>query len=328
MPIAILSLAFFAAALCALVMGFAIQRGATCTVAAVHEVLAEGSARRLLGLIEAAIWVAGGLVLAQALHVLPPLASGHDVSRWTFIGAVLLGLGAYVNGACVLGAIARFGSGEWVYLVTPVGFYLGCLAAAAVMGPTEPATSALPPLLAATPVIAVPVTAFVAWRIGDAWRRRERMSSPGWHRRMAVKIWSPHAATTVIALTFIAMLLLVGAWAYTDVLAELARGMAASVASRVVLAVALLIGAVIGARTGGEFRSKRCRGLPLLRCAAGGTLMGGGSVLLPGGNDTLVLLGMPLGWPFAWLAFATMCLTVAGVHLLVRTFATSPSEAG
>ena len=35
-------------------------------------------------------------------------------------------------------------------------------------------------------------------------------------------------ATTVIGVTFVVMLLLSGAWAYTDVLAELARGMAAS----------------------------------------------------------------------------------------------------
>lgn len=47
--------------------------------------------------------------------------------RWTAPGAVLLGLGASLNRACVLGAIARVGSGEWAYLATAFGFYLGCL---------------------------------------------------------------------------------------------------------------------------------------------------------------------------------------------------------
>jgi hypothetical protein len=39
MDIMIRGLAFVAAALCAAVMGFAIQRGATCTVAAVDQVV-------------------------------------------------------------------------------------------------------------------------------------------------------------------------------------------------------------------------------------------------------------------------------------------------
>lgn len=40
-------------------------------------------------------------------------------------------------------------------------------------------------------------------------------------------------------------------------------------------------------------------------------LMGWGSPLIPGGNDGLILLGMPLLWPFAWCAFATMCVVIA-----------------
>jgi len=52
-------------------MGFAIQRGATCAVVAVEEVIAQRSARRLAAMAEASLWVAGGLVVAQAagLHV-------------------------------------------------------------------------------------------------------------------------------------------------------------------------------------------------------------------------------------------------------------------
>ena len=58
MPIVVASLAFVVAVLCAGVMGYAIQRGATCTVAAVDELVTQRTSRRLLGLVEAAIWVA------------------------------------------------------------------------------------------------------------------------------------------------------------------------------------------------------------------------------------------------------------------------------
>ena len=134
MPIVLSSLAFLVAALCAGVMGYAIQRGATCTVAAVDEVVTQRTFARLLSLLEAALWVAGGLVVAEALHVLPKMPAGYAVSGWTVIGGALLGLGAYINGACVFGAIARFGSGEWAYLLTPLGFYLGCASVGAVFG--------------------------------------------------------------------------------------------------------------------------------------------------------------------------------------------------
>ena len=125
METVLVSVAFLVAALCAGVMGYAIQRGASCTVAAVDEVLTQRTFGRLLSLLEAALWVAGGLAVAAALHVLPRMPPGFAVSVWTVGGGVLLGLGAYVNGACVFGAIARFGSGEWAYIFTPVGFYLG-----------------------------------------------------------------------------------------------------------------------------------------------------------------------------------------------------------
>ena len=93
---------------------------------------------RLLSLLEAALWVAGGLIVAQALQLLPRMPAGYAISGWTAIGGALLGLGAYINGACVFGSIARFGSGEWAYVVTPIGFYLGCLSVVPLFGVPMP----------------------------------------------------------------------------------------------------------------------------------------------------------------------------------------------
>ena len=104
---------------------------------------------------------------------------------------------------------------------------------------------------------------FVAWRVAAAAvaGRRDgarlapaRASMPG-----SARVWSPHGATTVIGITFFVMLMLVGAWAYTDVLAELARGMAAASAARSLLALALLLGAVLGGWTAGRFQQHAAR---------------------------------------------------------------------
>ena len=124
----------------------------------------------------------------------------------------------------------------------------------------------------------------------------------------------------MIGLTFLAMLLLVGAWAYTDALASLARGMTASLAARLALAVALLAGAIWGGWTAGRFRATRISAAALLRCTAGGALMGAGTLLIPGSNDGLILVGMPLLWPYAWVGFATMCAAIGLARLASSHF--------
>lgn len=309
------SVAFAVAALAAGAMGFAIQRGATCTVAAVDELVRTHRATRLASLVEASVWVAGGLVIAQALHLLPTMPRGYPAAVPTVLGGALLGFGAYVNRACVFGAVARLGSGEWAYAITPVGFYAGCLTAVTLVHAAPAKLSHGSPILAASPWLAAAFAAFFVWRLLAVSRRaltEARIDGP----RSVVRLWSPHTATIVIGVTFFVTLLLAGAWAYTDVLAELARGMAADLAARTLLLVALFAGALVGGVSAGRFRSARVSVAQLARCFAGGALMGCGSLLIPGGNDGLILVGMPLLWPYAWIAFATMCATIGGAMLL------------
>jgi Sulphur transport len=314
MEIVLTSLAFMAAALCAGVMGYAIQRGGTCTVAAVEEVVDKRRFNRLTALAEASLWVAGGLVLAQSLDLLGQTPAGYAVSQWTVVGGALLGLGAWVNRACVFGAIARFGSGEWAYVATPIGFYVGCVSVGIVFAPPAPHK-----LAEGSPVLqaswaALPIVAFAAWRL---MRLLYGVRSVASARDVVSRVWSPHAATIVIGIAFVFMLLLVGSWAYTEALADLARGMSMSLVAKIVLLLALFLGALWGGWTAGRFRSTRVSTAQLLRCFAGGVLMGWGSLLIPGANDGLILIGMPLLWPYAWLAFLTMCVSI-GAALLAQ----------
>lgn len=328
--IVLASLAFAVAFACAALMGFAIQRGATCTVAAVDEVLTRGTTRRLTSLVEASVWVAGGLLVAQALGLLPRMPPGYALSGWTIAGAVLLGLGAFVDRACVFGAIARLGSGEWAYALTPVGYYLGCLTVGTVFAPAPPTRlDATSPVLQAPAGLTLVFVAFAAWRLlrplaaldGAPATLRERLV-----HGLRARLWTPHAATTVIGVTFVVMLLCVGAWAYTDALAELARGMAASLPARTLLLLALLGGAAWGGWTAGRWRATPPSLAQALRCLAGGALMGWGTLLIPGSNDGLILIGMPLLWPYAWVAFATMCVSIGAAQWLLRR-RTAPATA-
>jgi len=306
MDIMIRGLAFSVAALCAALMGFAIQRGATCTVAAVDQVVNQRKVGRLVALGEASLWVCAGLLAAHSLHLAMRWPTGHALTVRTLAGAVLLGLGAFVNRACVFGAIARFGSGEWVYALTPAGFYLGSLLGTRLEVSEAPARlTGGADVLASSPVAWIVVAAFV-WRVGSAC-----LHGPAALRQLVTaRLWSPHAATSVIGIVFVVMLLLVGAWAYTDALADLAHGMTQGLAGRLLLAVCLLAGATVGGWTAGRFRSLRIDASSAVRCLAGGALMGWGSLLIPGSNDGLILVGLPMLWPYAWAAFLTMCFSI------------------
>jgi len=306
---------FFALALaCAATMGLAIQRGATCMVAAVDELLSGAPPRRLVALAEAAVWVGAGILLLRMLGVSMFDTTGYRLAPWTLAGAALLGLGAVVNGACVFGALARLGSGEWAYAATPLGFFVGCLSADALFGHATPQELRGPsPLLSAPAWVAWLAAAGLLLRV--VWAIKALTVRRDVPRRAA---WSPHAAPMVISMTFQAMAVLAGAWAFTDVLADVARGMAQSVGARVALAVALVAGAVGGGALAGLLRPVVPSTTAISRCFIGGLMMGWGSLLVPGGNDGLLLLAMPSLWPYAWAAFVAMCLSIAVGLTIVR----------
>jgi Sulphur transport len=305
MRVVIASFPFLLAAVCAALMGFAIQRGATCTVAAVGEVVQKGTTRKIRALAETALWVAGGLLTARALGFLPKVPGGFSLSFWTFVGAALLGVGAYVNQACVFGSVARLGSGQWAFALTPVGFYLGAVTAPLVFSQMMPVpletlsmSSALPYWLA--PIFGV----YALWRIVHI-GQNARLGGRGLGR-----LWAPHEATILIGITFVITLVAVGAWGYMDLLIHIARGMPDNLPWQGTMFLALLAGAMLGGWVGGSLAWHRQSLLTLTRCVIGGMLMGWGSLIVPGSNDGLILVGMPLLWPYAWLSIVTMCAVI------------------
>jgi toxin CptA len=302
--------AFAIAAVCAGLMGFAIQRGGTCLVAAVDEVVSKRRASRLIALAEASLLVAAGMVIAQILGVLPMAPRAYAPTGWTVVGGIVMGLGAYVAGACVFGAIARIGNGEPAYLLVPLGFYVGCVVALHLgMTRLPHVVSTRSPVLSQATFFAIPLLLIAAWRL---WRvivaaRRGQFTE---------HIWSPHVATGVIGVTFVILLLLVGAWNYTDFLAEAARRMGSRGADRGLLLLALLGGALLGGWTAGRIKPAKPTLAAIVRCLLGGIMLGFGGSLVPGANDGLILLGLPLLYPHAWLAFASMLFTMAAALIM------------
>lgn len=311
------SCVFLIAVISAGLMGYAIQRGATCTVAAIGEIVHNGKFRRLKALAETAFWVAGGILIARALGALPMLPSGFPLSAWTVLGGVLLGLGAYLNGACLFGAIARFGSGDWAQLCAPLGFYLGLVSFMPFfqmgIAHAQP-TMAFAPMSNVGLLLALLFFGYFAWR---AWQifAPQHSPLPRLHR-----IWQPHEATLLIGVAFVVLLVTFGFWTYTDLLADLSQHKVRNVELRILLFIALFVGAALGGWTAGRFKLRGFGVRPLITSSLGGLLMGWGGALTPGGNDWLILVGMPLFWPYAWVAVFAMGGTIFAAFKIEQRF--------
>ncbi len=299
--------------LMAFLMGFAIQHGATCVVAAVQEALDRRRFNRLISFLEAALWVLGGLVVLGVAFGMRYTPMSYDLTVLTLIGGGVMGFGAYVNRACMFGTLARLGGGELAYLGSFVGYFVMAWVVRALdpSGALKAHAPPAPMLIDMRQVdgwVAVLVLGLLVLRLMHGWQKL------GWSRNFT-DIWqglrNPRPATIMIGVSFVPLYIVAGPWAYTTVIDEIAGGRIMHILTRVLLLVALFVGCFIGylkrsARLKISFKWRQ-----FAFCAVGGGFMAAGAYLVPGSNDTVILLGLPFFQPYALAGFAAMCLTVA-----------------
>ncbi len=110
-------------------------------------------------------------------------------------------------------------------------------------------------------------------------------------------------------------------WSYTSGLYRIAASGLEPASLRAELgAIAVVLGVAVSAVLGGVFRLQ----VPDLRSAimhlAGGGLMGTGALLVPGGNDTLMLWAIPGLTLYGLVAYAIMIATIALLLMMFRHF--------
>lgn len=291
-------LAQLAALIAAAGMGFAIQQGGTCMVSAMDQLVNKRAAGKLVALAECGVWTSALGLLALGAGFAFAASPTYPLGPITVFGGLLLGTGAWLNGACVFGSIARIGAHDWHYLLTPPGYLLGCLVHAAGFGSYPPAEHA-PASGAVLPVMAgLAGLGLVA-------------SMLAWHRsgRSLGALWDYRHATIAIGITFVVLAVIAGPWTYTEALGNLAHGIPGPSWPEAALFAALLCGALAG---GGKQAAMPPLGLRrALACLGGGALMGLGGSLIPGGNDNLILVGLPGLQPHAVAAIAAMAAAIA-----------------
>lgn len=304
---------FLIALVAVAVLGFANQLGDTCTVSAMREIVLVRRFSRLASLLEAALWAGVGLVWLNAFDALSTIPSNYAVGPFTILGGVLFGLGALLNRACLLGTVSRLGTGEWVYVFTPAGIYAGSLIALKLPPPhpllaNESLSIGNSPWLLTLTIGLILISLHVhRLRI-----RQNKQSILNYLR-------SPRVATTVIGISFVAAFAVEGNWSYAELLSDFARGSTQTFSIKWALFAVLVTGSVWGAWVTGQFQFITPTLGNVIRCLFGGGLMGVGGMMIPGGNISLALIGIPLLKPYAWLAFASICITLyAAIRMTTR----------
>ncbi len=300
----------FLALMAGVLLGASAHRAGLCTVKAVAEVMTSRSGHVLWSFLKAALWTAGILSLARLVAIAPDLAA-RPLTPFAVLGGVVFGLGAAMNGACSFSTLARLAEGHTVMLFTLAGWALGIAGAASLLPDLH-----APPVPAQSPAwLAVPL---VVWMLWEGFRVIRRARADG--GAFLAAQWPLSFSVLLLGLANAVLLMLERPWSFTST--ALCSADAAPLAAcrqpsgLWLISLAALAAMGLSAWYRRSFRLRRVRLPSAVRHLAAGTAMGVGSSLIPGGNDGLILFGIPSLSPHALPAWAGI---VAGIWLALTT---------
>jgi uncharacterized protein len=295
---------------CAFAMGFLVPRGTTCAVAAVIEVFDRKRAWRFAGF---------GLASLTSFVVLLPLAWARvvplhfapniEASLLVALGGVVFGIGAALNGACVFGTLSKIVSGDTSFLFVLPGLWLG----AVVIGLSDLHLS--PKVHNMSDLASLTLPHATAWTVAAItlvtlwyWFARKKRG-----RRAAIM--------SGIGLSGGLLYALHPYWSYSNVVHDFAQDsimMPIHMGDNLLpwLVMAACVGGFVSTYVAGSFKLKQPKLRAGLGSFVGGFLMAFGIVMIPGGNDGLVLSLLPSLVPAGFLAYLSMNI---GISLIVAS---------
>ena len=303
-------------------LGFAAHRSSICTVLAVAEVLSTRRAYMLFSFVKTILWV---LAITLPLIWLLPGARGSGpgwaISIFTLAGGFLFGVGAALNGGCAFSTLWKLGDGQLRMLLTLGSFCLGAsgfvlLVKLSVIPPHEPVPIPFEPTEPWALALLAGLGVWVAWEARRLWRTRRPGS--GWKALGRSEFYRLSTAAALLGLSNGILFALHGPWAYTNTLRRGVEGLlgadSGASALRWGLAAAVLAGVVLSAWQRSSFRLDWRPSISWAGNLAGGLLMGLGAGMAAGGNDVLLLHGIPGLSAHALPAYLAL---IAGIALVL-----------
>jgi hypothetical protein len=310
----------------AAILGFAAQRASICNVKAAAEAIASRTAYIFAGIFKSVLWV---FVLTVPFLMLMPTAGGRltgwQLSIGTLFGGFVFGVGAAINGACAFSTLARLADGQLAMLGALGGFIVGILGYFSLVSsgwliPPSPSPSMAGPLVALAMLIVLPLIAWACFEGVRFWR-----ACLPWPRAVDLLLAPQYSLSTAAMLIGLAnggLYLIHGAWGYTGTLHQTVEagvfGGNFPAPQRWLLFAAMLLGVVLSTWQRGSLRVDWRPQFAWMRNIVGGILMGLGAALIPGGNDALVLYGIPSLSPHAIPSYLSMTLGIASELIAMR----------
>lgn len=291
---------FIITPLLAFLLGFALARANSCTVAAVHRLIVGKKYDWLRGLVVAA---AASALTIYPLYLFFPDIFGNpqplSIGLSVLLGGATLGLGALVNGSCMLGSVSLLGRGDLNFAFMLIGVLIAFLLQRTL--PYFPA----PEILQASGnelgqrldiALLVVFAVAVFWSMRRLLRHGERQFF--WLLSIGVLGGLLFAANPY--------------WSYTSALNRLSlRTLFASDISADIAAGTIFFGATASAILRDRLALVRPGIYRSSRSLVGGLLMGIGAIIIPGGNDVLLLWSIPSYALYGLVAYLVMIATIA-----------------
>lgn len=158
---------------------------------------------------------------------------------------------------------------------------------------------------------------WAAVELSTLWRTRPR--NIALYRLPSVRQYRLSTAAAVIGIANGGLYLLHGSWTYTAAFRSGAGSLAPGGAPQFSLFLAVICGMTLSTLQRGSFRLDWRIRRSWLMSLTGGILMGSGAALVPGGNDTLLLYGIPAFSGHAFPAYIAMLIGVAIVLVAMRS---------
>lgn len=303
-------------------LGFSTHRASLCSVRAVAEVMHTGKPRMFISFVKIVLWTL--LVLLIFMETIPGIMAPSDAYAITLtvvVAGFLFGIGVAINEACAVSTLTRLADGQIGFLATFAGFVLGIIVVAetAYFGLSLKPTSVMPFLMpgdAFNTYLLIGLGIWAVWefrRIIKTWPKEETFFkaclSPAYRLSFAAFIIG--ISNAVIETTF-------GNWSYTAAInahtSSILAGSPIGWEFGFLLFFSLLGGMLLSSRHMKRFSFER----PTLKASAtrffGGTLMGLAIGIIPGGNETLMLDGIPR---FSTHAIPTLIAVFIGVYVVL-----------
>jgi hypothetical protein len=309
----------------AALLGYAAHRASLCNVKAVLEVLGSGSGFMLASFAKAALWAT--MIYGTLIVLSPSLSVGfqtYEPRSLVLLGGFIFGIGAAINGGCSLSTLQRLADGDLGMTLTLLGLGVGLLAWSTFDWQFAIAHAIRVPLIwrsmghvaIAAVMLLWLLAALEVWRL---WRTRPKIS---FWRLPASKVYRLSTAAMVIGTLGGLLNILLGSWTYTyylrNAIYAAQRGTELPREFLALLSAALIVGMIASAVQRRSFKLRWSGKREAWKRVAGGMVMGFGGALIPGGNDTIVLTGIPTLSGVALATYMALLLGIAAALVVMR----------